>query len=108
MSSEKPEALTKEQAPEVKAVVPAVETTTPAATPEDPAEAEWENLEMQRDLAFKIVYFFIFFIMGTFGLLYAYFKLDQKEQQKEAKSGQNVDQGTFLEFLAGQMDDPNY
>jgi hypothetical protein len=38
-----------------------------------------EEIEMQRDIAFKIVYFFIAFIIMTFGLLYAYYKVDQKE-----------------------------
>ena len=36
---------------------------------------EWENMEMQRDIAFKIMYFFIAFIIATFGLLYTYFKM---------------------------------
>jgi hypothetical protein len=37
-------------------------------------------MEMQRDVAFKIIYFFILFIIATFGLLYAYFKMSKKEQ----------------------------
>lgn len=33
----------------------------------------WEELDAQRDIAFKVMYFFIVFIIGTFGLLFAYF-----------------------------------
>ena len=43
----------------------------------------WEDIEKQREVAFKIVYFFIGFICLTFGLLYAYYKVDKKEQAKE-------------------------
>lgn len=60
---------------------------------EDAVTAEWENLELQRDLAFKIVYFFIFFIVATFGLLYAYFKIDEKEKIKEEREARA--KGTF-------------
>lgn len=38
-------------------------------------QREWDNMEMQRDVAFKIMYFFIVFIIATFGLLYTYFKM---------------------------------
>jgi hypothetical protein len=40
---------------------------------EGAAATKWDSLDMQRDIAFKIVYFFIVFIIATFGLLYAYF-----------------------------------
>lgn len=33
----------------------------------------FEELDAQRDIAFKVMYFFIVFIIGTFGLLFAYF-----------------------------------
>lgn len=36
---------------------------------------------MQRDIAFKIMYFFIVFIVATFGLLYVYFKTTQKAEE---------------------------
>ena len=57
-----------------KAVV--IEHVSPIEGPIDP---DFDNHENQRDLAFKIVYFFIMFIIATFGLLYAYFRMDQKE-----------------------------
>jgi len=38
-------------------------------------------MEMQRDVAFKIMYFFIVFIIATFGLLYTYFKMSQKAEE---------------------------
>jgi hypothetical protein len=45
-------------------------------TPLSPAdEKEWNDMEKQRDVAFKIMYFFIVFIIATFGLLYTYFKM---------------------------------
>jgi len=90
--------------------------STKEETPEaDDVTAQWENLELQRDLAFKIVYFFIFFIVATFGLLYAYFKIDEKEKIKEEREARakgtfygNANQSSFFDFLAGQMDDPHY
>jgi hypothetical protein len=45
-------------------------------TPEE--QREWDEIEMQRDIAFKIMYFFIAFVFATFGLLYIYFKMHQK------------------------------
>ena len=50
----------------------------PVEAPETltPESAKWQDMEMQRDIAFKIVYFFIGFIIFTFGLLYAYYKVD--------------------------------
>lgn len=44
-------------------------------------QRDWENMEMQRDVAFKIMYFFIVFIIATFGLLYTYFKMSQKVEE---------------------------
>lgn len=44
-------------------------------------QREWDNMEMQRDVAFKIMYFFIVFIIATFGLLYTYFKMSQKVEE---------------------------
>jgi hypothetical protein len=47
--------------------------------------------------------------------LYAYFKIDEKEKMKEEREGRakgavygNGNQSSFFDFLAGQMDDPNY
>jgi type IV secretory pathway component VirB8 len=45
---------------------------------------EWNDLEKQRDLAFKIMYFFMFFMMFTFGLLYVFFKMTQSEEHQAA------------------------
>ena len=44
-----------------------------------------DELDMQRDIAFKIVYFFIVFIVATFGLLYAYFQMNKKELEEEER-----------------------
>jgi hypothetical protein len=51
----------------------AAETKTEESATEGAAAMDWDSLDMQRDMAFKIVYFFIVFIVATFGLLYAYF-----------------------------------
>ena len=74
-----------------------------------------EEIEMQRDIAFKIVYFFIAFIIMTFGLLYAYYKVDQKEQEREKRDSrtkgiffEEPNQKSFFDFLAGNIDDENY
>ena len=66
---------------------------------------------MQRDVAFKIVYFFILFIMWTIGLLYAYFKVSKKEEQENQRKARakgvffgEPSQQTFFDFLSGQND----
>jgi len=41
-------------------------------------------MDMQRDIAFKVMYFFIVFIIGTFGLLFAYFQMSQRQEEEEA------------------------
>lgn len=103
-----------EQIPEAKEVTEVKETATPAAPveeptkttsvvfpaekPEDMTEAEWADLEEQRDLAYKIVYFFLMMIIVTFGLLYVYYKMDQKEQMKEAR--QQREKGAFFGEIA--------
>jgi hypothetical protein len=74
--------------------------------------SEWDDLDAQRDLAFKIVYFFIAFILFTFGLLYAYFRLHQKELEEERSRKNRVpkqlamanDNESFFDFLVGQVD----
>ena len=78
-------------------------------------EDEWNDLEKQRDIAFKIMYFFIVFIIATFSLLYAFFRMTQNSEQEAAMrkgvKGQRAvrdQQQTFFDFLAGQMDDENY
>lgn len=93
-----------------KAVV--IEHVSPIEGPIDP---DFDNLENQRDLAFKIVYFFIMFIIATFGLLYAYFRMDQKEQEKINREKRakgtffgEIDNKTFFDFLSGQVDQENY
>jgi hypothetical protein len=84
----------------------------------DEEKAEWENMEMQRDIAFKIMYFFIAFIIATFGLLYTYFKMSQQVEEdarREEMGMSKVDydkQGqqkeTFFDFLQGNMDNETY
>jgi hypothetical protein len=80
-------------------------------------------MEKQRDVAFKIMYFFIVFIIATFGLLYTYFKMSQKaeedarrensasgmlEGRADFKKGQQIQKDNFFDFLAGQMENENY
>ena len=55
---------------EILALEPQEDKTTQTVTPQS-----WEDLEAQREMAFKIVYFFMGLIAITFGALYVYFKL---------------------------------
>lgn len=41
---------------------------------------EWQEAEAQRDIAFKIMYFFIALVIVTFLTLYAYFTIVQKSE----------------------------
>jgi hypothetical protein len=80
--------------------------------------ASMSNLDMQRDMAFKIVYFFIVFIVATFGLLYAYFQMNKKELEEEEQrlaikhrvrsKGSAQSEQTFFDFLAGNLDEEHY
>jgi len=75
---------------------------------------EWADLEKQRDIAFKIMYFFIVFIIATFSLLYAYFRMTQSSEreasQRKGGKGQAIrgQQPNFFDFIAGQMDEETY
>lgn len=66
------------------------------------------------------MYFFIVFIIATFGLLYTYFKMSQKaeedarrenigtglyEQKADFNKNQQALKAGFFDFLAGQMDE---
>jgi hypothetical protein len=69
------------------------------------------DMEEQREIAFRIVYFFIVFIFMTFGLLFCYFKAEQKQiaQEEREKRAKGVfygeaNQNTFYDFLSGQID----
>ena len=69
----------------------------------------WEEIEMQRDVAFKVINFFIGFIIATFGLLYAYCRMSKKEslEQERKARAKNIFYGeptqqTFFDFLATQ------
>lgn len=61
-------------------------------------------------MAFKIMQFMIGFIIVTFGLLYAFFRMTQ-ENEKEGRQVNAVDNkglinqdSTFIDFLSGRMD----
>lgn len=106
------------QKEEVTTAQPAADTSVKQVSPTitTPGQ-EWDDMDMeqQREIAFKIVYFFIAFVFMTFGLLYLYYKIDQKEQEKEERNKRakgifygDVNQKTFFDFLAGQVDDENY
>ena len=84
IGANKPEALKKQDT--VAAATVDTETVTKleeSATSSDTPAMDWDSLDMQRDMAFKIVYFFIVFIVATFGLLYAYFQMNKKELEEE-------------------------
>lgn len=63
------------------------EMVTEINKPDEKVIEEWNDLEAQRDIAFKIMYFFIIFILATFSLLYAYFRMYQKSEDEAAAKG---------------------
>ena len=79
-------------------------------------QSEWDEAEAQRDIAFKIMYFFIAFILCTFSMLYAYFRMVQQSeiearQARRAKGpmdDKNVPmterESSFADFMTGQFD----
>ena len=91
-----------------------VPTPSPQDKETELTDTEWAQLEEQRDLAYKIVYFFLIMIVATFGLLYVYYKMDQKEQLKEARHQRekgtffgDIDKTTNFDFLGGNSS-PKY
>jgi len=92
-------------------------TTDAASSAGGGSPMNMTDLDMQRDIAFKIVYFFIVFIVATFGLLYAYFQMNKKELEEEERrmnikhQSRNKNKGndhTFFDFLAGSVDEENF
>eukprot|EP00347_Sterkiella_histriomuscorum_P003857 403362673 len=65
----------------------------------DPKLTEEEEFEMQREVAFKVVFFFVTFIVFCFGLLYVYHRIQQASIPPSEKK-QN-----FFDFLTGDLDD---
>jgi hypothetical protein len=57
------------------------------------------SIEEQREVAFKVVFFFIGLIAASFGVLYIYHRMTQANI-KSIREKQ-----TFFDFLAGQVDD---
>ena len=45
-----------------------------------------EDLEVQREIAFKVVFFFVAFIAACFGLLYVYHRVTQEAVKSNARS----------------------
>lgn len=73
-------------------------------------EDEWNDLERQRDIAFKIMYFFLVFIVATFGLLYVFFRMTQEQEQalrKDTVKNQRarVQEQTFQNVSIGKNDE---
>lgn len=87
---------------------------------EDPSvlQLEWDEAEAQRDIAFKIMYFFIALVIVTFLTLYAYFTIVQKSEQQARVRALRKKQGimdddvtaaplesaSFTDFLTGSFD----
>jgi hypothetical protein len=56
------------------------------------------------------MYFFIIFIVMTFGLLYLYYRMNQqaaKEEREKRGQKNSANDTTFFDFLAGQMEEEN-
>lgn len=79
-------------------------------------QAEWDEAEVQRDIAFKIMYFFIALVIITFMTLYAYFSMvsTADAQARAARARRNkglmddkspeAKQANFVDFLSGSFD----
>lgn len=82
----------------------------------DVLQQEWDEAEAQRDIAFKIMYFFIAFILATFSLLYAYFRMVQQSEMEARMARRNKGlmddknvplqerETSFADFMTGQFD----
>lgn len=53
---------------------------------------------MQREVAFKVVFFFVTFIIFCFGLLYVYHRIQQAALTPAERKQ------TFFDFLSGDME----
>jgi hypothetical protein len=76
---------------------------------------------MQKDIAFKIMYFLISFVFAAFGLLFIYFKILKKAKADVARSrtghldhkvgkfsNLREKNDTFFDFLAGKMNQDQF
>lgn len=67
-----------------------------------------EEFVDKSDIAFKILYSTIFFIIASLWILYAYFwailMQDHRDRDAQRKSKKAIDP-TFFDFLAGQLDE---
>jgi lipopolysaccharide export LptBFGC system permease protein LptF len=59
-----------------------------------------EEFQMQRQVALKVVFFFVSFIFVCFGLLYLYHRIQQASIPQRVETKQN-----FFEFLAGSVEE---
>lgn len=64
-----------------------------------PKMTQQEEFEAQRDIAFKVVFFFTSFIVFCFGMLYVYHRMQQAALPESEKKT------NFFEFLTGDYDD---
>jgi formate-dependent phosphoribosylglycinamide formyltransferase (GAR transformylase) len=100
MAQYNPASETQNNDQETTTVAPVIDATTEAEIVSSlPNQLTPEELERQKEIAFKVVFFFIGFICFTFFLLYLYHRMVQQslnaEEQKQS----------FFDFLAGQIDE---
>jgi len=55
-------------------------------------------MEEKEEIAFKVLSFFIMVILGSFGLLYVYHRIDQADKAQTKRQ-------SFMDFLSGHLDD---
>lgn len=105
----------KDEAEVTKEFVNQMNETKEASQKASFKDMSWDEAEAQRDIAFKVMYFFITLVIITFGVLYAYFSMVQKaenaaRQMRKGAKGTLDDQSTegremtFADFLSGQTD----
>ncbi|CDW72422.1 UNKNOWN [Stylonychia lemnae] len=73
---------------------------------------EQEQFEIQREVAFKVVMFFITFIILCFALLYVYHRIQQASHPEQSKMNLQVSPQFKLiysfDFIAGELEDQEY
>ena len=78
-------------------------------------DEQMQDIEKQRDIAFKIMFFFISFMLCTFAALYGIFRhVENNRQEAVLKQGiknqrvispQDQQKRTFMDFIVGNLDD---
>lgn len=96
-------------------LTPASVASTPEAEAPKPTIVDPVEMQKEKEMAFKILYFFCGFTVLTYVLLYVFYRLDKQEQAKEIREKRQknlfygeVNQQAFFDFLATSVDEENF